>query len=179
VQRRKPGRPRPTAAERETQTAAALDALRRIVRALRLAAQQTRADTGISAAQLFVLTSLAGGDAASLTELGDRTLTDRSSVAGVVERLAAAGLVACGRSPADRRRTEVHITAEGRELLQRAPRAPTALLVEGLDGLGAGELASVAGGLTRLAAAMGLARLPAPMLFDDELGDTAVGDVDD
>src|SRR4051812_28347500 len=152
---------------RNTATATAVDAVRRIFRALRNAAQQTQTQSGISAAQLFVLSSLADGAASSLTELGERTHTDRSSVGDVVERLAAAGLVERCRSERDRRRTEVKITPAGRSLLRSAPRPPTALLIAGLDALADGELGALAAGLLRLTREMGLEAAPAPMLFED------------
>ena len=142
--------------------------MRRIFRALRNAAQQTQTQAGISAAQLFVLSSLADGAASSLTELGDRTHTDRSSVADVVERLADAGLVERYRSAADRRRTEVRITSVGRSLLRSAPKPPTELLIAGLDALSDGELDTLAAGLLRLTRKMALEAAPAPMLFEDE-----------
>jgi DNA-binding MarR family transcriptional regulator len=163
------------AGRRAPNTAAAVDAVRRIFRALRNAAQQTQAQAGISAAQLFVLSSLADGAASSLTELGERTHTDRSSVADVVERLADAGLVARDRSALDRRRTEVRITAAGRGLLQSAPRPPTGLLVAGLEALADEELAALAAGLLRLTRAMGLEAAPAPMLFEDEGARSSAG----
>lgn len=162
--------------ERARNTAAAVDAVRRIFRALRNAAQQTQTQSGISAAQLFVLSSLADGAASSLTELGERTHTDRSSVADVVERLADAGLVERCRSERDRRRTEVRITPAGRSLLHAAPRPPTALLIAGLEAMEEEALGALAAGLLRLTREMGLESAPAPMLFEDEAGRTPAGD---
>jgi DNA-binding MarR family transcriptional regulator len=158
------------ASRRARDTAAAVDAVRRIFRALRNAAQQTQAQSGISAAQLFVLSTLADGAASSLTELGERTHTDRSSVGDVVERLAEAGLVERCRSARDRRRTEVRITPAGRSLLRSAPRPPTALLIAGLAAMEEDALAALAAGLARLTREMGLEAAPAPMLFEDEAG---------
>jgi DNA-binding MarR family transcriptional regulator len=155
---------------RAQQTAAAVDGVRRLFRALRVAAQRTRSEAGISAAQLFVLSSLADGGASSLTQLGERTHTDRSSVADVVTRLAGAGLVEPLRSEQDRRRTEVRITAAGTRLLDRAPQAPTAQLIAGLEALSEVELDGFARGILSLVSHMGLDSAPAPMLFDDETG---------
>jgi DNA-binding MarR family transcriptional regulator len=163
-----PGRTSTAAQRRGADTAAAVDAVRRIFRALRNAAQQTQTEAGISAAQLFVLGSLADGAASSLTELGERTHTDRSSVADVVERLADAGLVERYRSDADRRRTEVRITPEGRALLGAAPKPPTELLIAGLAAMDDDELHALAAGLARLTQGMGLATAPAPMLFEED-----------
>ena len=153
---------------RDTDTAAAVDALRRILRAMRTAATETQAALGISAAQLFVLSQLTGADALSINELAARTLTDRSSVAAVVDRLVGRGLAERSASPRDRRRAEVRITPAGRELLAAAPTAPTALLVSGLERLADDELRDLAASLGRLVAAMRLETTPAAMFFEED-----------
>src|ERR1041384_2092494 len=89
----------------------AVASIRRIVRVLRLASQQTQSAAGIGAAQLFVLQQLGDGAELSLNELAERTLTDRSSVAAVVERLQAQKLVGRTTDPSDRRRAVIRITA--------------------------------------------------------------------
>ena len=70
---------------------AVMDALRRIVRALRISARAVEARLGINSAQVFVLHQLKKQDASSIDELAERTLTHQSSVSAVVGRLA--GLV--------------------------------------------------------------------------------------
>lgn len=154
-------------AVRATAAARAVDGVRRLVRALRLAEQRTRAEAGLSAAQLFVLGHLAESDATSIGALAERTMTDRSSVAAVVERLEEAGLVASERASDDRRRVLVRITPRGRKRLDAAPEAPTALLLGGLERLTSAELEGLAAHLERLTEAMGLADEPAGMLFED------------
>lgn len=149
---------------------ASVDAFRRILRALRLAARRTHATAGISAAQLFVLQVLGDGADASLTQIAARTMTDRTSVAAVVERLVDAGLVSRAPSAEDRRRASIRITARGRSVLRRAPVSPTALLVAGLEGLEHRKLASLADGLAALTAGMGLSEQRAGMLFDEAEG---------
>jgi DNA-binding MarR family transcriptional regulator len=144
-----------------------VDAFRRILRALRLAATKTQMAAGLSAAQLFVLRALDDGEEASLSEIAERTMTDRSSVAAVIERLLAAGLVARGTSREDRRRAAITITPEGRKVLRRAPAPPTALLVAGLEQVSHAQLESLARGLAALTSAMGLDDQTPGMLFDD------------
>ena len=89
VRRRRPTAARPPAraprartaaarAGRAQATAATLDAIRRVVRVIRLSARRTEGGSRLSPAQLFVLTQLADGAPASLSELAARTLTDRS-----------------------------------------------------------------------------------------------------
>ena len=131
----------------------ALHCVRRVVRALRVAEQRTQAETGVSAAQLYVLRQLESSAAESLSELARRTLTDRSSVADVVDRLAARNLVR--RAPgSDKRRTSIVITASGRILLRRAPAGPTSLLVSALEELDDATLAGLANGLVHLTEVM-------------------------
>jgi DNA-binding MarR family transcriptional regulator len=144
-----------------------VDAFRRVHRALRMAARETLAATGVSAAQLFVLRCLEDGADASLSELAGRTMTDRSSVTAVVSRLREAGLVTRQRSADDGRRAAVAITGAGRTVLRRAPDSPMTLLMAGLGAIPGARLHALAGGMRALTETMGLARGPAGLLFED------------
>jgi MarR family transcriptional regulator, organic hydroperoxide resistance regulator len=153
--------------DRKGDVTACVDAIRRIVRALRVSAQRTQDRLGVSAAQLFVLAQLEPAHELSLSELADRTLTDRTSVAAVIERLVAGGLVIREWSTEDLRRAAVRITPAGRRLLRRAPEAPTTKLIAALESLPAETLEVLGVALTELTGAMGLADDPARLLFDD------------
>lgn len=157
----------PSYAARDPAIAVSVDAFRRILRALRLAATKTQIAAGLSAAQLFVLRALEDGEEASLSAIAERTMTDRSSVAAVIERLHTAGLVARGISREDRRRAAITITPAGRKVLRRAPAPPTALLVAGLERVSHAHLECLAEGLGALTDAMGLNDQTPGMLFDD------------
>lgn len=144
-----------------------VDAVRRIVRGLRLAEQATRADAGLSAAQLFVLEQVATTPGASLGELAARTMTDRTSVAAVVDRLVQGGYVETERDEADRRRVLVRITRAGRTILRNAPPAPTSQLVDALERLPLRARRELSARLEQLVAEMGLDQEPVTMLFED------------
>ena len=146
---------------------ASVDAFRRILRALRLAARQTQATAGISAAQLHVLQALGDGEDLSLSQIAVRTMTDRTSVSAVVERLVEGGFVTREPSRLDRRRASIRINTRGRSVLRRAPKSPAALLVAGMEDLDSRTLASLASSLAALTDAMGLSDHRAGMLFDD------------
>ena len=163
-----------TAIDRSTpaELSDAVDAVRRLVRGLRLAEHRVRSTTGLSAAQLFVLGQLRDTDAASLTELADRTFTDRSSVTAVVERLERDGLVRTERDPRDRRRLVVRITAAGGRRLASAPQPPTVHLLAALRRLSSREVHALTAHLVALLDAMGLADEPATMLFEEDGGRT-------
>lgn len=146
---------------------AVLDALRRIVRALRLTAAAGQRIGGITAAQLFVLQRLAERPAHSIAELAERTLTDPSSVSVVIRNLVAAGLVRQTRSQVDTRRTELSMTARGVSLLRRLPVAAQARLVEAVAALPGLERRALARSLGHLVASLGTEEAPAPLFFED------------
>src|SRR5262245_66349089 len=120
-------------------TTGTLQALRRLVRALRLADRAAELRLGLSAAQLFVLERLAEGPVGSMAELAGRTLTDASSVSVVVQRLSERGLVVRAVAPDDARRTTLRLSASGKRLLGAAPRSPQAELIDAIQALSAGE----------------------------------------
>jgi DNA-binding MarR family transcriptional regulator/cytochrome c2 len=113
----------------------AMDALRRIVRALRLSAVEVERQAGISVAQLFVLQQLAHDAPRSINELAAATATDPSTVSGVVRRLLDAGLVSRKVASEDARRAEVSLTSKGAGLLARAPAVPQAKILRALSAL--------------------------------------------
>jgi DNA-binding MarR family transcriptional regulator len=143
-----------------------LNAFRRILRSLRVAAGETQARYNVSAAQLFILTELnQAGEPLSIRELAERTMTDRSSVADVVDRLVQSGYATRGWSAFDRRRAEIEITSAGARLARSAPPAPTALLTDGLRGLSELELQRLARGMSRLLDEMGLEEEPVEVVL--------------
>ncbi len=145
-----------------------LDAIRRLVRTLRLSAREAEQEVGLSGAQLFVLQSLGKDDEPTLGALAERTSTDPSSVSVVVARLVARGLVRRKKDPDDARRLRLSLTAHGRALVRRAPHAAQERLVEALQGLPAAKRRTLAGLLDGVAAKMGISGSEAPMMFDEE-----------
>jgi DNA-binding MarR family transcriptional regulator len=97
-----------------------LNAIRRLVRALRLFDRQAQSKHGLSAAQMFVLYELEA-EVLSLNELAERTATDQSSVSVVVQRLVDAGYVTRTPRKDDRRHVELRLTAKGRAISRRSP----------------------------------------------------------
>lgn len=147
-------------------TRAVLDAIRRIVRALRESSRGTERSVGLGAAQLFVLQRLAGAPALSLNELARRTLTHQSSVSVVVSKLVRAGLVARTRADADGRRVEIMLTKAGRTVLSRAPAAAQDRLIAALGVLGTETRRDLSRRLGQLVEAMALPARHPPMFFE-------------
>jgi DNA-binding MarR family transcriptional regulator len=151
---------------RDPATRAVLDAIRRIVRALRESSRDSERSIGLGAAQLFVLQRLSGAPALSLNELADRTLTHQSSVSVVVSRLVQSGLVARTRANTDGRRVEIALTPAGRAVLARAPATAQDRLIGALGLLGVAARRDLARNLSRLVEAMALPLNHPPMFFE-------------
>lgn len=145
-----------------------LDAVRRLVRALRLTARAAERRFGLSGAQLFVLKTLSEGSALSLNELAARTSTDQSSVSVVVRRLAEEGFVARAADPHDARKLRLSLTAKGRAVVRRAPPLAQSALIEAVEALPVQERAELARLLESLNGRMGVGSERPRLLFDEE-----------
>lgn len=156
--------PRPEALD---ESRAILDALRRLVRGLRLYARYCESKLRLSAAQLFALRSLGKGGPMGLSELAQATLTDASSVSVVVERLRKKGLLIRRRAAKDRRRVELSLTPAGKALLRRSPDAPQDRMIATLTALPAKRQAALLKDLTHMVRGAGLDGGP-PRLFFEE-----------
>src|SRR5690349_21643921 len=138
------------------------DATTRIVTALRALAQVLRTGageatrrTGLSSAQLFVLTKLGDAPAPSLNALARRVHAHQSSVSVVVDRLVRQGLVHRIPDPADRRRKMIELTPKGRALLRRAPATVQSALVQAIASLPEAGRRTLATGLERIVRKVG------------------------
>jgi DNA-binding MarR family transcriptional regulator len=145
----------------------AMDGLRRIVRALRVANIGAESTHGISSAQLFALRSIDSLPGGSLRDLADRTLTSQSTVSEVVARLFAQGLVNRHPSAADRRRVELRVSPSGTEILERAPSTIQEKLAGGFLALPASQQTALADGMEAWIVAAGLSEISAAMFFED------------
>lgn len=145
-----------------------LDAIRRIVQLLRRSSTATEKRIGLSAAQLFVLHKLRGGETLSVGDLANRTLTSQSSVSEVVQKLVSAGYVTRTRSARDARSVELSLTDTGRQLVQAAPEAPQDSLLAGLAKMSPASRKQLGRLLSKLVRETGLVGDEVKMLFADE-----------
>lgn len=153
----------------DDETRAILDAVRRILRHVRNVAATSHGSLGITAAQLFVVQTLAEAEGdLSVNELAERTYTDQSTLSVVAQRLEDLGLIVRRRSAEDRRRVHLSVTAKGRALVRRNIPSPQHGLLEGIRRLPPGARAGLATHLKDLVRAMGLDQAPAPMMFEDD-----------
>jgi len=111
---------RPLAVPADDNGQAALTAIRRIARAVRLAGHEAHKRLGMTAAQLAVLRALDDPQPLSMNDLAERTMTNPSSVSEVVARLVSQGLVCRARNAQDGRSVELSLSDAGRSALATA-----------------------------------------------------------
>jgi MarR family transcriptional regulator, lower aerobic nicotinate degradation pathway regulator len=145
-----------------------MNAIRSIVRALRLNTRSIEGKLGISLAQLFVLQQLADRPSESLNELAERTATHQSSVSVVVRRLVDRGLVTRDASPTDRRRVQIALTPAGQSMLGGAPPTIQSDLMHGMSRMAPEQRAILAELLETWVLASGIDLAAPPMMFEDE-----------
>jgi len=144
-----------------------LDAIRRLVRLLRLTDRAAQSELGLSGAQLFVLHELGKTPSLSLSELAERTRTDQSSVSVVVTRLVDGGYVTRDRDKRDARRLVLNLSKSGRTVADKSPPVAQERIVEALERIPAAERRRFADTFTKMIEDMGEARGVPPMFFED------------
>ncbi len=139
--------------------------LRRIVRALELYSREVEAKFGLTGPQLWALWEVGEGGPMAVKELAQRMHLHPSTVVGVVDRLAAKGLMARKEDSEDRRRVKLTLTAQGKSTLRKAPHPAQGRLVHGLRALSPRRLTAVHGVLAELVKVMEAEGLEARFFF--------------
>lgn len=145
-----------------------LNAVRRLVRALRLFDREAQSKYGLSAAQIFVLHALSDGEVLSLNEVAERTATDQSSASVVVQRLVDAGLVSRTPRAEDRRHVDLKLTPKGRNVTRRSPAPAQTRILDAVAAMSARDRRTFAGLLEGFVEGVGGSRGATPMLFEDD-----------
>lgn len=144
-----------------------LDAIRQLVRALRLFDREAQSKHGISAAQMFVMHALEGEDGLSLNELAERTATDQSSASVVVQRLVDAGYVSRTQRKDDRRHVELRVTPKGKSVTRRAKPPAQQKILAAVAAMSPRDRKSFATLLEAFVEDVGVDKGKAPMLFEE------------
>lgn len=148
--------------------ARAMDGLRRFVRVLRKSNTELERETGITAAQLFVLKHIADHPGGSLGDVAERTLTTQSTASEVVRRLVQRGLVSRVAAADDRRRIALSVSESGERILGASAPPVQERLIAALTHLPVAQQDAIANGLSAWLHAAGLAKLPPVMFFEPE-----------
>ncbi len=103
------------------QSISALQALRRIIRALDVHSRKLYRECRITSPQILCLRNLSGSSPQTLSSLSSQLHLSVSTVNGIVDRLEAQGLLQRTRSTQDQRKVLIAITLAGQNLLDTVP----------------------------------------------------------
>ena len=96
-------------------------ALRRITRAIDLHSKKLQRETGLTTSQLLVLEAVVKLDTSTPSNIAKEVQLSQATVTNLVDRLERNGLVLRRKSIADKRAVEVHLTEQGRHMVELAP----------------------------------------------------------
>jgi DNA-binding MarR family transcriptional regulator len=150
----------------EDASARAMDALRRLVSALRTPGTSASGGLGMSVAQLFAVRVIGEQPGLSMGELASRTLTTMSAVSEVVTRLVRRGLVRRDAAPDDHRRAVLTLTPAGEMIAQNLGQTLPERLIEALQAMTPDARLVLANALDAWVAGAGLA-LVSPTMFGE------------
>jgi DNA-binding MarR family transcriptional regulator len=153
---------RTTGRSSSPRTARAVSCVRRLVNALGESARAVERHTGTTNAQLFLLRQIEREKELTINELAARALTQQSTVSLLVRKLSQAGYVHRERSPTDRRRVCVTLTARGRALARRAPDPPLAHMLSALERMPPAQVEALIRGVGALLKEMHAPAAPTP-----------------
>jgi DNA-binding MarR family transcriptional regulator len=142
--------------------------LRRIVKVLENYSLSVEKRFGLTGPQLWALWELGRMGPLALKDLAARMRLDPSTVVGVVDRLAAKGMVTRNPDTSDRRRISLVLTEKGTELLQSAPHPAQGHLLAGLEGMNRERVENLHEALRMLVTVLDADQVEAPFFFSKE-----------
>ena len=90
---------------------------------------------GVSGAQVWILSAIAENPGITVSRLSEALSVHVSTASNMLDKLAKAGLVDRQRGEEDRRVVNLHLTAAGQAVLERAPQPLTGLVPFALENL--------------------------------------------
>ncbi|MBI1284525.1 MAG: MarR family transcriptional regulator [Thiobacillus sp.] len=130
--------------------------LRLIIGAVRQHSRALEEACGIGSAQVWMLATIADAPDITVSQLGKALSVHVSTASNLLDKLARAGLVERLRGDADRRVVRLRLTDKGCEIVARAPRPLTDLVVDALEKMPEDSLIRLDEELARLIEQMNL-----------------------
>ncbi|MEY8842074.1 MarR family winged helix-turn-helix transcriptional regulator [Cribrihabitans sp. XS_ASV171] len=143
-----------------------LIALRRILRATELFGRDLKQSAGITAVQFRVLQIIAEAGQATAKEISLRMRVSQATVTSLVDKLVREGMVLREKSARDRRQTNIHITAKGRQTLSEAPDPLQQRFVRKFSALADWEQSMLVASLERVAEMLDAVDMDASPVLD-------------
>lgn len=146
-----------------------IDNLRRIFQVVNEYSKIAEKDTGLTGPQLWAIKVIAQWAPIRVSDLARRMYLHPTTVVGILDRLESRELVCRTRSTTDRRVVEVNLTAQGKQLVEKAPEVAQGLLVKGLEVMPNERLSYIGGALNDLVSILGAQDMPPRLLLSPEI----------
>lgn len=158
-----------TSVPRDRHDLQVLQALRRIMRATDLYSRKLAADQQLTVPQLVCLLAIQEEEPLTATSIAKRIHLSASTVVGIVDRLAAKGLLVRERDSEDRRVVNITLSEKGKDVAGKAPSPLQDRFVEAFKKLPRAERENIAISLQRIVDLMEAKDLDAaPMLITEQ-----------
>jgi len=134
--------------------------IRRLMQAAELYTKELDKKYNVSAPQLSCLLALHENGPLAPSQIAKYIMVNSSTVTGIIDRLEQKGFVERSRTSPDRRVITIYLTEKGTVLVRNAPLPLQEKIVDGLNKLPSGEVASIVEALTKLARLLDVQDLP-------------------
>lgn len=132
-----------------------LKQFRIVIRNIKTHYQDVEKSIGVSGAQLWALSIIAGKPGMTVGELAHDLAVHQSTASNLLERLAQLGFIERRRETSDQRVVSVYLTSEGESAIKHAPKPAIGLLQNALLTMDGGDLADLHESLHKLITAIG------------------------
>ena len=146
-----------------------IDNIRRVFQVVNEQSKLAEHKTGLTGPQLWAIKTIAQGAPIMVSEIAMRMHLHPATVVGILDRLETRGLARRVRSTEDRRIVRVELTAQGEDLVKKAPEVAQGLLVSGLELLKTKNLKNIAAALDQLVELLGAQGIPPKLILSPEV----------
>ncbi len=140
----------PAMPDRSPVATAVLKQFRELFRVSQQHFQRIESNCGVSGAQLWALSELAGGPGLTVSQLARKMSIHLSTSSNLLDKLEAHGYVRRERGSDDQRTVHLYLTASGQQVLEKAPRPVEGVIPDALAKMPAGALQSLQRNLSLL-----------------------------
>ncbi|MFP4328568.1 MAG: MarR family winged helix-turn-helix transcriptional regulator [Paracoccaceae bacterium] len=147
-------------------TDTSLIALRRILRATELYGRDLARTHGLTPVQIRVLQIVSAHGSVTPKQISAQMGVSQATISTLIDRLVAKAMVRRERSETDRRQTNIVLTEEGRDVIERAPDPLQQQYVQAFEALDDWEQAMIVAALERVAAMLNASELDASPVLD-------------
>ena len=143
-----------------------LVSLRKVIRAIDLHSKQLNKTSGLTGPQLLIMTEVAQTDGITASRIAQNVNLSPATVTNILDRIENRGLITRVRSQLDKRRVSLHLTTQGEEILDKAPKPLQEHFITKFSALDEWEQSLLLSSMQRVAAMMDADKIDASPLLD-------------